>query len=67
MRYKKLMPLLLIPFATGCVGWPGSEGVCPIRPIYSEADVENMSDELAEYLLAVELQGEKMGCWDLEE
>ena len=61
------MPLLLIPFVTGCVGMRGSDQVCPIRPIYSEADIDAVSDELAEYLLAVELQGEKMGCWDLDD
>ena len=67
MRFRKLMPLLLVPFATGCVGMLGSDRICPIKPVYTEEEIEFWSDEHVEYVFAVELQGEQMGCWDLEE
>lgn len=62
-----LIPLILS--ATGCASWlgAGASGACPIRPVYSEADVDAISDQLAEWILSVELQGAAMGCWELDE
>lgn len=63
MRCRKLPALLLTLFVTACVGVPAKSAVCPIRPNYTEADIDKASDQLIEYLDAVETQGAQMGCW----
>lgn len=67
MRCKTLMLLGLALFVTSCAVLPGGDQTCPIRPVYTEEEIEHWSDEHAEWVYAVELQGEALGCWKLEE
>ncbi len=63
MRYKKLPALLSVFFVTACVGLPAKSVICPIKPVYTDADIEMASDGLIRFLSTVEDLGAKQGCW----
>lgn len=61
MRTKLLNSLIMILCVSACVSTP-AKAVCPIEPVFTVSEVDDWSDEHAEWVLKIIEQRENLDC-----